>query len=129
MSKINYNIALNKIIKIVKPHLSEAQMREVDALLDFMYQNHIDLFAELNDGEIENGMIVTRDGKYLVNAMDKSMHFFLSMYGLGLEEIKEQITELNKEGLSPPVSLILPRPRVMGLAIEFDDDTKFPQVE
>ena len=129
MSKINYNIALNKIIKIVKPHLSEAQMREVDALLDFMYQNHIDLFAELNDGEIENGMIVTRDGKYLVNAMDKSMHFFLSMYGLGLEEIKEQITELNEEGLSPPVRLVLPRPKVLGMDLEFDDDTKFPQVE
>lgn len=129
MSKINYNIALSRIIEITKPHLSESQMREVDALLDFLYNNHRDLFAELSDGEIENGMIVTRDGKYLVSAIDKSMHFFLSMYGLDLESIKEQIDELNEEGLSPPVRLVLPQPKIMGLAIEFDVDVKFPAIE
>lgn len=129
MPRLTVTSALNKIQKIIKPSLSEAQYREVDALLNFIYENHRDLFAEVSGGEIDDALIKTRDGKFLASTMDKGMHFILAMYGLDLQEVSDQIKDLNEEGLSPAKTLILPRPKLLGLNLEFEDDIKFPQIE
>ena len=129
MPRLNFGIAIHRVLEITKPHLSESQNREVDALLSFAYENHRDLYAELSGGEIDDALIKTRDGKYLASSMDKSMHFFLAMYGLDLQAIKDQIDDINAEGLAPVKTLILPRPKVMGLDLEFEDDAKFPEFE
>ena len=129
MSEMNVNDAMKKILNIVRPMLSEHDSRQVDSLLASIHEKYRATYAKAYGQEREDGLVETESGEVLAMTMDKSINGILSFYGLSLEAIKEQVDELNEEGLAPVEKVILPTPLVMGLKIEFDEECEFPEFE
>ena len=129
MSEMKVNDAIRKVLNLVKPMLEERDVREVDSLLGNIHSQYKSVYAKAYGQENENGIVETESGQILSHTMDKSINGILSVYGLSLERVKEQIDELNSEGLAPVEKIILPSPTVLGVKIEFDEDCEFPEFE
>lgn len=127
MSEMNVSDAISRVLALVRPMVDSRDMREIDSLLANIHTEYKAKFIQANSVE-KDGVIVTDSGEILALTMDKAMNHILSFYGLSLQDVKGQIDELNEEGLSPVETIILPRPKLLGCNIEFDD-IEFPTFE